>query len=178
MNQTELAKQGLLAMRDLVTVDCAIRQLHARVIDAVWRKDARDFAACFSVDGVWKIAGLHIQSRATIEEMFGKLLGVCERVLLNAGTPLLDISGPEVVSRCYVVEQAKMMDGTSAMTIGAYHDRYVEEDGRWLFRHRHWSLHYRGPSDLSADFVPSPDYDSPPGMPGLDEPTLTKRKDI
>ncbi len=165
-------------MRDLVAVDCAIRQLHARFNDAVWRKDAHDFADCFAVVGEWKIAGLHIQTRVTIEAMFGTLLGAYERVHFDNGTPLLDISGPEVVSRCYAVEQAKLLDGSSVMTLGAYHDRYAEEDGRWLFRHRHWSLHYRGPADLSADIVPSPDYGSPPGMPGLDEPTLTKRKDL
>ncbi len=165
-------------MRDLVTVDCAVRQLQARFNDAVWRKDARDFAACFALDGEWKIAGLHIQSRQTIEEMFGTLLAPYDQVFFDSGTPLLDISGPEVVSRCPAVEQAKLLDGSSVMTIGVYHDRYVEEGTRWLFRHRHWSLHYRGPSDLSADLVPSPDYGSPPGMPELDEPTLTKRKDV
>ena len=32
-------------MQDFVATECAIRQLHARYADAVWRKDANSFGA-------------------------------------------------------------------------------------------------------------------------------------
>ena len=44
------------------------------------------------------------------------------------------------------------------MTFGVYYDRYVVEGDRWRFQSRHWSLHYRGPMDLSAPLVEFPDY--------------------
>lgn len=162
-------------MTDFVAADCAIRQLHARFVDAVWRKDAQAFGECFAEHGEWKIAGLHFSGRAEIADSFARLLGACERVLVMPGPAVLDIGDGEATGRVPMIENAKLADGSSAMTIGIYFDRYVEEGGRWLFKARHWSLHYRGPSDLSAPFVDSPDYGPPPGMPGPDEPTLTRR---
>jgi ketosteroid isomerase-like protein len=162
-------------MSDFTTVECAIRQLHARFIDAVWRKDADAFAQCFAEQGEWKIATLHMRGRAEIGGTFAKLLGACERVFPILNTPILDIGADSVTGRIYCTEFAKMKDGSSAMTIGIYYDRYVEEQGRWRFQWRHWALHYRGPADLSAPFVNSPDYGPPPGMPGPDEPTITRR---
>lgn len=163
-------------MTDFVAADCAIRQLHARFLDAVWRKDADAFANCFAPDGEWKIAGLHMRGREEVGATFAKLLGACERVQIILGLPLLEVNGSTAVGRIQATEFAKMMDGTSAMTLGIYHDRYVEVEGRWLFQWRHWALHYRGPSDLSAPFVESPDYGAFPGLPGPDEPTFTRRK--
>ena len=61
------------------------------------------------------------------------------------------------------------------MNFGVYYDRYVDEGDRWRFQSRHWSLHYRGPMDLSAPLVDSPDYGAHPAMPGPDEPTLTRK---
>lgn len=163
-------------MTDFVAADCAIRQLHARFLDAVWRKDADAFANCFAPDGEWKIAGLHMRGREEVGATFAKLLGACERVQIILGLPLLEVNGSTAVGRIQATEFAKMMDGTSAMTLGIYHDRYVEVEGRWLFQWRHWALHYRGPSDLSAPFVESPDYGAFPGLPDPDEPTFTRRK--
>lgn len=163
-------------MTDFVVAECGIRQLHARFVDAVWRKDADAFANCFAVDGEWKIAGLHIRSRAEIGATFARLLAACAKVNILGGPPLLDIGEGTATGRITCTELAKMGDGSAAMSIGIYYDRYVEDGDRWLFQWRHFSLHYRGPVDLSGDLVDSPDYGPPPGMPGADEPTLTRRK--
>ena len=163
-------------MSDILEADFGIRQLHARFTDAVWRKDAEAFGSCFTRDGEWKLAGMHFHGREDISQNFAKLLGVCERVHLIVGLPVLDIDGHTAVGRVNFTEMAKMPDGSSALTIGIYYDRYALEDGKWRFSWRHFSLQYRGPSDFSADLVPSPDYGPPPGMPAPDEPTLTRRK--
>ena len=68
-----------------------------------------------------------------------------------------------------------MLDGSTAMTIGIYHDHYVDEDGRWRFQSRHWSMKYRGAPDLSGAFADTPDYGSFPDMPGADEPTYVRK---
>jgi ketosteroid isomerase-like protein len=162
-------------MTEFVVADSGIRQLHARFTDAVWRKDADAFADCFAEDGEWKLAGLHMRSRAEIGSTFAKLLSACDRVLMIQGTPLLEVGQGTATGRIHVTELAKMADGSSAMTIGIYYDRYVDVGGLWLFQWRHFGLHYRGPTDLSAALVDCPDYGPPPSMPGPDEPTFTRR---
>jgi uncharacterized protein (TIGR02246 family) len=163
-------------MTDILRADYAIRQLHGRCVDATWRKDADAFAGCFAENGEWKIAGMHLRGRTEIRDTFAKLLGACEKVQLILGIPVLEFGEGTATGRVQCTEFAKMMDGSSAMTIGIYYDRYVEEKGAWRFKWRHWGLHYRGPADLSAAFVGSPDYGPPPGLPGPDEPTFTRRK--
>lgn len=162
-------------MTDFIAAECGIRQLHARFVDAVFRQDATAFGDCFAKDGEWKIAGMHMRGRAEIGGTFGKLLGICARVQIILGPLLLDVGQGAATGRIGVTELAKMKDGSSAMTIGIYYDRYVEEDGRWRFKWRHWGLHYRGPTDLSAALIECPDYGAFPGMPGPDEPTFTRR---
>ncbi len=161
---------------DFIAADCGIRQLYARFSDVVWRKDSEACGECFADDAHWKLAGLHVRGREDIRATFRKLLGACERVVLIQGTPVLEVEGNDASGRIQVTELARMADGSSAMTIGVYYDRYVRQGDRWYFQWRHFSLHYRGPTDLSAPLVDSPDYGPPPGMPGQDEPTLTRRK--
>ncbi len=165
-------------MTDLATIDFQIRQLHARFTDAVWRKDSDVFGQCFARDGEWKIAGMHMRGRDEVAQTFGRLLGACERVQIISSPTLLDNADGEVVSRTNVTELAKMNDGSGAITFGVYFDRYVEEDGHWRFAWRHWALYYRGPFDLSAKFVDCPDYGSPPGLPGPDAPTFSRRNSV
>lgn len=165
-------------MTDFVVADCGIRQLYARFADAVWRKDNDAFADCFAADGEWKIASLHFRGRAEIAGAFGKLLAICARVQIITGTPLLEVGRGTAAGRIAITELAKMTDGSSAMTLGIYYDRYVQEGDRWRFAWRHFGLHYRGPVDLSADLVECPDYGPFPGMPGPDEPTFTRRAPI
>ncbi|WCT71867.1 nuclear transport factor 2 family protein [Sphingomonas naphthae] len=162
-------------MTDILLAEYGIRQLHARFVDAVFRKDAEAFGQCFARDADWKIATMHMHGRDEIASTFARLLGGCRKVMVIAGTPLLDFGAEGVSSRLHCTELAKMMDGSSALTLGVYFDRYVEEDGAWRFAWRHWALHYRGPVDLSLDVVDCPDYGAPPELPGPDEPTITRR---
>ncbi|MFD1613279.1 nuclear transport factor 2 family protein [Sphingomonas tabacisoli] len=161
-------------MSDFLVIDAGVRQLQARFIDAAWRQDANEFAACFTADGVWKIAGMEIKGRAAIAEACRTLLGRCERVQLILMPPILEVTADGAIGRSHVTEFAKMRDGSSAMTFGIYHDRFAQEDGRWRYRSRHWSFAYRGPADLSAPFVDTPDFGPFPGFPGPDEPTYVR----
>lgn len=163
-------------MTDSIVAECGIRQLHARFADAVARKDADAFAACFAQDGEWKIAGMHLRGRREISEAIARLLGYCQRVHLIVGTPLLDFGDGVATGRTAMTELAKRADGSSAMTLGTYYDRYVDEDGAWRFMRRHWTMHYNGPVDLSGPLIDSPDFGPPPALPGDDEPTYVRPK--
>ncbi|CAN7662767.1 nuclear transport factor 2 family protein [Phenylobacterium sp. LjRoot225] len=162
-------------MTDFVTAETAIRQLHARCIDIVWRKDAKAFAECFAEDGEWKIAGQHMRGRAEIEALFAKLLGLCEHVMTSVSSPILEVGDGSAIGRTYVTEDAKLANGATAHTIGVYHEKFVETAEGWKFASRHWSLKYRGPADFTGDFYDTPDYGPFPGRPADDEPTTTKK---
>ena len=161
-------------MTDILRADFGVRQLHGCFMDAVWRQDAASFADCFAKDGEWKIAGMHLRGRDEIGDACGKLLGRCEKIQLITLPAMIEAGEGAGLGRIHMLEFAKMLDGSSAMTIGVYHDRYVEEDGRWRYAWRHWSFKYRGPADLSAAFVDTPDYGPFPGMPSADEPTFVR----
>lgn len=151
-----------------------IDQLHARFVDAVFRQDFGEFAACFATGGVWKIAGKVLEGRETILAAAGPMLGYCERIQLIAPTPILDLTDDGAIGRQQMIELAKMKEGSGAITIGVYHDRYVVEDSRWRFAKRHWSLKYRGPFDLSQSFVATPDYGAFPAGPSDDEESYVR----
>ncbi|GIX30131.1 MAG: hypothetical protein KatS3mg124_0603 [Porticoccaceae bacterium] len=160
-------------MDELIAADFAIRQLYARFVDAAWRQDGAAYAELFVPEGEWKLAARHFRGRDEIAGAFEHLLGFARKVHVVVGQPLLQVAGDEALARTPCTEFTKMPDGSGVLAFGIYHDRFVRRDGQWRFRWRHFSLHYRGPADLSADLVGSPDYGPFPAMPEWDEPTLT-----
>ena len=161
-------------MDEFTIAAVGVQQLHARFADAVFRLDIDAFAECFARDGVWKIAGMELAGRQAIHEAAGQLLGRCEKIQLIAQMPILDVDGENARGRQQMTELARMPDGAGFITFGVYHDRYVLEDGRWRFARRHWAFKYRGPFDLSASFVPTPDYGTFPAGPADDEETYVR----
>lgn len=154
-----------------VEAEIGVRRLHALCVDAVWRRDGAAFADCYTEDGVWKIAGLEFRGRDAIGKALGELGTGNERVLMVFGSPILAMADGVLTGRTYTVEQVKLMDGSASASIGIYYERFVEQDGRWLFQWRHFDFCYLGPPDLSAPFYPFRDYGRPPALPGTGDPT-------
>jgi len=161
-------------MTDFADTECAIRQLHARYIDAVFRKDFDAFTECFAEDAEWKVAGLHIRGRAEIRREIERFLAPMDRTIMMFGTPILEVGQGTAVGRTYVREYNKAKNGETASTVGVYYERFVNQGDRWRFQWRHWMLYYLGPPDLSAPFYDCRDYGPPPGMPGADDPTTVR----
>ena len=163
-------------MSNFADVQAGILQLYARCTDAIWRKDAELFGHCFAEQGIWKIATMQMNGRADVTATFARLLAACAKVQLITGIPVLDQDeNGQWFGRIQCTEIARMDDGSGAITLGVYFDRYVEEQGRWCFALRHFGMHYRGPMELPAELSGCPDYGPPPGFPAADEPTYTKR---
>ncbi len=156
-------------MNDSVTE--AIRELHARYTDAVWRKDFVAFANCFTRDGEWRIGGLELRGRKQIEETIAKILGNFRKVLITFQSPILHVGDDGVSGRTYIQEQVARADGGANISIGRYYERFVLDEGRWRFSWRLFQRHYSGPADLSGEFFEWEDYGPPPGMPPLDAPS-------
>lgn len=165
-------------MTDLITADVGIRQLHARFADAVWRQDDAEFAGCFAEGGVWKIAGMEIAGRDKIAEACRNMLGRCSHIHIVTGLPILQLTEGGAKGRLNMTEFARMQDGSTAMTIGWYHDDYVEEDGRWRFKKRHWGMKYRGAPDLTGHFADTPNYGAFPDGPADDEATYVRPANV
>lgn len=155
-------------MTDFVKAEAGIRQLHARCADAVWRKDAAAFGDCFTKDGEWRIAGMVMKGSDTIAERFSQILAGFDRVLMTFRTPILEVGSGIASGRTYVTEQSAIADGTRALAISTYYERFVEEGDRWLFSWRLFQLHYMGPADLTGTWFDNVDYGPPPSMPAFD----------
>lgn len=140
-------------MIDVVVADFGIRQLHARYIDALWRKDGAALARCYDEDGEWHIAGQSFRGRGEIAAGFERFVQPQHSVLMRIGVPLLDIGDGMATGRVYVTEDVKKVDGSSARNIGIYDDRYAGEGTMWRFLSRTWTMAYRGPLDLSDPYL-------------------------
>lgn len=149
----------------------AVRDLHARYTDAVWRKDFSAFGECFTREAEWRIGGLELRGRENITAAFERIIANFRSVLITFQSPILDVSGERPCARTYIGEQVARTDGTANISIGRYYEYFTFEDGRWRFSWRLFQLHYSGPPDLSGRYFDWDDYGAPPQMPPLDAPS-------
>lgn len=158
-------------MTDLAAAERAIRDLHARYTDAVFRQDFESFAECFTQDGEWRISGRVFRGRAEIRDGIAIILDKFVCVLITFRSPMIELVDGVVVGRTYIDEKCAWKNGNRNISIGRYYERFAEEGGRWRFSWRLFELHYRGDPDLSGTFFDHPDYGPPPAMPPLDAVT-------
>ena len=158
-------------MTDFLVVEAAIRQLHARYADAVWRKDLDAFGDCFADDAEWRIGGRILRGRAQIVENLKRLLPNFHRILMTFRTPIVEVGNGTATSRTYVTENNIFIDGRPGCSIGIYYERFVDQGNRWRFSWRLFQTHYLGPADMTGPLFENPDFGPPPNMPPLDAPT-------
>ena len=157
-------------MTSLSEADSAIRQLHARYIDAVWRQDAAAFGDCWVENAEWKIIGSEIRGRAPIVALWSQVMQNFERVIQFYHQPILEVGEGAASGRTYVTEHNCFKDGRKAFTIGLYHETYRDDGDRWRFTWRHFDLFYMGPPNLSGTFFDIPEYGPPPHHPDPSRP--------
>jgi SnoaL-like domain len=155
-------------MTEFHVAECAIRQLHARYADAVWRKDVDAFGDCFTEDCEWRIVGQVLSGRSVIMPFMGQVFTRFRRILLTMRTPILEVGDGVASGRTYFSEQSVFTDGRPLGPIGSYYERFVDCGDRWRFSWRLFQTEYSGPPDLSGKFFENPDWGAPPAMPPLD----------
>lgn len=155
-------------MTEFIIAEAAIRQLHSRYTDAVWRKDCEAFGDCFTENAEWRIGGKILRGRAEIVELMKMMFPRYKRILMNFRTPILEVGNGTATGRTYVSEQSAFADGRPYAPLGIYFERFVDHGDRWRFSWRLFQTHYVGPPDLSGQFFENPDYGPPPNMPPLD----------
>jgi ketosteroid isomerase-like protein len=155
-------------MTDFVVADAAIRQLHARYTDAVWRKDYPSFGDCFAEDCEWRIGGLALEGRKEIVDTFSTLMVKFKRVLITIRSPILEVGNGTASGRTYFTEQSMYTDGKPLAAIGTYYEHFVDQGDRWRFKWRLFQTQYAGSPDISGPFFDNPEFGPPPNMPPLD----------
>jgi ketosteroid isomerase-like protein len=158
-------------MTDFLVAESAIRQLHARYTDAVWRKDYDAFGDCFTEDAEWRISGMVLRGRVEIVDTIEQLMSRFRRVLVTLRTPILEVGNGRASGRTYLTEQSVSSDGRAYGPIGIYYEHFVDQGDRWRFSWRLFQTHYTGSPDMSGTLFDNPDYGPPPAMPPLDAPT-------
>lgn len=158
-------------MTDFLVAESAIRQLHARYADAVWRKDFDAFGDCFAEDAEWRIGGRILRGRAGIVDNLKRLMPNFERVLMTFRTPILEVGNGTATGRTYVTENNIFVDGRSGSSIGIYYEHFADQGDRWRFTWRLFQTYYLGPADITGPLYDNPDFGPPPQMPPLDAPT-------
>jgi hypothetical protein len=155
-------------MTAFAIAEVAIRQLQARYVDAIWRKDYGAFANCHTVDCEWRIGGKVLKGRDEVVGNIKRLEAFFRKSLLTLRTPILEVGNGFATGRTYLTEQGLLHDGNPYMPIGISFDRFVDQGDQWRIAWSFFQTHYVGPPDLSGTFIDNPDYGAPPVMPPAD----------
>ncbi len=143
-----------------VTDELAIRALVAAYADAVNRRSSEDWAACWAPDGVWDLgAGRTVEGRDAAVALWTTLMAGFPFVvqIVHSGTVSVEPEGGAAAARWYLSEVFhRPDDGTSTLTYGVYHDRYVRLDEGWRFARRRYDTLLRAPLPEGAQVSPFP----------------------
>jgi ketosteroid isomerase-like protein len=134
--------------------DLAIRALIERYADAVNRRDAQDWAALWSDDGVWEVFGQRITGRDAVVAAWTAAMRGFSFVFHVVHSAVIDVEVDAARARWSVSEQLVDARGVPGLLLALYHDEYRRESGAWRIVRRRLEPLYQGPPDLSG---PLPD---------------------
>jgi uncharacterized protein (TIGR02246 family) len=119
----------------------AIRELAEAYGDAVYRADADGWVACWAEDAVWTLPGFgEMRGRAAIVEAWRGAMSQFEQVCFHTTIGALAIDQDRAEGRCYTSEVLLLKGGGVRRMEGAYDDRFVKQNGVWLFAARAWRI--------------------------------------
>ena len=136
--------------------ELAIGRLVHDYADAVVRRDADQWLACWADDASWDLGrGRDVSGRAAIGELWRSAMDGFEAVvqMVHNGAVALGGTSDEATGRWYIDERYRRADGTNGILLAHYDDQYVRVGGAWRFRRRALVVHYGGPPDLTAAFA-------------------------
>jgi hypothetical protein len=123
-----------------------IRSLLARYNLSIDSGEAKEWAACFTPDGVFECTGAPEDSPfggrhegTTALEAYATGFHAASKGRARHWNANLDIEGDgqEATMRCYLLSVSVRGPGALKGSSGAYRDRLRKVDGAWLFTERH-----------------------------------------
>ncbi|PZN95793.1 MAG: nuclear transport factor 2 family protein [Alphaproteobacteria bacterium] len=119
----------------------AIRERIESYNDAVFRRDADDWAECWAEDAEWQVGDNAASGRAAIRELWLKLMGGLDAAAMYVNHGAVAISGETADARCYMLELLKRPDGSQMLVSGRYDDKLRRDaDGQWRFVTRSYTV--------------------------------------
>ena len=130
-----------------------LRNLMARYVDAVNRRDPEAWIDTWAEDGSWNLLGNPVTGRDNILALWEQMMATFEFALLLPSSCLFEVDGESASGHWYLHEYSRDLEGNRSAIISRYDDTYVKRDGRWLFASRAYNFIYNGPPDFSGDFT-------------------------
>lgn len=119
----------------------AIRERIESYNDAVFRRDADDWAECWAQDAAWQVGENRAEGRAAIRELWLKLMAGFDAVAMYVAHGSVAVDGDSAESRSYMLEMLKQLDGSERLVSGRYDDRLRRDaDGQWRFVGRSYTV--------------------------------------
>jgi ketosteroid isomerase-like protein len=119
----------------------AIRERIESYNDAVFRKDADDWAECWAEDAHWQVGEHRAEGRAAIRELWLTLMAGFDAAAMYVAHGAVAVDGDGADTRSYMLEMLKQSDGTQRLVSGRYDDRLRRDaDGAWRFVSRTYTV--------------------------------------
>lgn len=118
----------------------AIRNLHDRYADAVFRRDPADWGALWADDAHWELMGTQVEGKEAIVTLWNGAMAGFAFVGFFYQTGAIEIAGDTGTGRVYTNEVLENLEGNLARTVGLYEDRYVRRGQDWLYQSRSFKI--------------------------------------
>jgi hypothetical protein len=140
-----------------VDAEQAVRDLLARLCDAVARGDVDAWCACWRDDGVWEGPGFGpVRGAGALRDEFSRQRAQLELCIQELLFGWVDVSDPAATARWYVRETQRARAGYGEELVGCYDDLAVRDEHGWRFARRRFWLLYRGPRPVPGEVFRTP----------------------
>jgi len=123
----------------------AIQELVASYGDAVSRQDIVDWEALWAEQSLWRHPEVgDMVGRADIVARCAEAMRRYPLLVFTAMLGALKVEGARAEGRAYSTELVTNLEGATYRVTGRYDDVYVQQDGRWLFAQRIFTILHSG----------------------------------
>lgn len=140
---------------DIIEIQ-TLAQIYA---DGVMQRDAEIWGDTWAEDGVWHLSPAMepVSGRENLKAFWSNVMAGYPNVLHWVQPGLVSVQGDRATARFYVQENIKDTAGNSFRNAGVYNDQLIKEHGEWKFAVRRFHSMYRGPVDMSGDWLGFPE---------------------
>jgi len=118
----------------------AIRELIEDYADAVFQRDEKRWAANWTDEACWNLAGMEVKGKTNIVGMWKQAMTGFSFVAFFAAPGAIEVDNNKARARVYTTEDLVEMNGKRRHVIGQYEDELTKQSGRWLFARRTYRI--------------------------------------